>query len=211
MNNIDQQELENFLVHALDEDVKDGDHTSLACVPYSAIGNAKLLVKADGILAGIAIAERIFFHVDPTLKFKKILDDGTAAVNGMIAFEVEGKSQSILKAERLVLNTMQRMSGIATMAAQFVKAVEGYDVQILDTRKTTPMLRFLEKLAVRIGGATNYRTGLYDRIMIKDNHIDFCGSITKAVEKTIAYLESKQLDLEITVEVRNLKELELER
>lgn len=207
MDRIDQQELENFLIKALDEDVKDGDHTSLACVPASAKGKAKLLVKAPGILAGVAIAEYIFNHVDPSFDIKIYQQDGAKIAVGDIAFEVAGSSQSILKAERLVLNTMQRMSGIATMSNQFVKAVEGYNVQILDTRKTTPMLRFLEKLAVRIGGATNYRTGLYDRIMIKDNHIDFCGSITQAVQQTIAYLKQHQLLLDITVEVRNMKEL----
>ncbi len=207
MDRIDQQELENFLIKALDEDVKDGDHTSLACVPASAKGKAKLLVKAPGILAGVAIAECIFNHVDPSFDIKIYQQDGAKIAVGDIAFEVAGSSQSILKAERLVLNTMQRMSGIATMSNQFVKAVEGYNVQILDTRKTTPMLRFLEKLAVRIGGATNYRTGLYDRIMIKDNHIDFCGSITQAVQQTIAYLKQHQLPLDITVEVRNMKEL----
>lgn len=207
MDRIDQQELENFLIKALDEDVKDGDHTSLACVPASAKGKAKLLVKAPGILAGVAIAKCIFNHVDPSFDIKIYQQDGAKIAVGDIAFEVAGSSQSILKAERLVLNTMQRMSGIATMSNQFVKAVEGYNVQILDTRKTTPMLRFLEKLAVRIGGATNYRTGLYDRIMIKDNHIDFCGSITQAVQQTIAYLKQHQLPLDITVEVRNMKEL----
>jgi nicotinate-nucleotide pyrophosphorylase (carboxylating) len=208
MQNINKEALDFFLVNALDEDVKDGDHTSLACVPDTAIGKAKLLVKASGILAGVAVAEAIFKFVDPNFKITLYKQDGETVEVGDIAFEVSGSSQSILKAERLVLNTMQRMSGIATMSNQFVKAVAGYKVQILDTRKTTPMLRFLEKLAVRIGGATNYRTGLYDRIMIKDNHIDFCGSITKAVHKTRAYLAHNNLDLAITVEVRNMKELE---
>ncbi len=208
MQNINKEALDFFLVNALDEDVKDGDHTSLACVPETAIGKAKLLVKAAGILAGVAVAEAIFKFVDPNFIITLYKQDGETVEVGDIAFEVSGSSQSILKAERLVLNTMQRMSGIATMSNQFVKAVAGYKVQILDTRKTTPMLRFLEKLAVRIGGATNYRTGLYDRIMIKDNHIDFCGSITKAVHKTRAYLAHNHLDLAITVEVRNMKELE---
>ncbi len=207
MNKIDPKELQQFLEKSLDEDVKDGDHTSLACVPHTAMGKAKLLVKADGILAGLEIAKKIFMYVDPDFRIEVYFNDGDSIKYGDIVFEVIGKSQSILKAERLVLNTMQRMSGIATMSSQFVQAVKGLNVKILDTRKTTPMLRFLEKLAVRTGGATNYRTGLYDRIMIKDNHVDFCGSVTKAVLKTHEYLKEKQLDLEITLEVRNMEEL----
>lgn len=208
MNKIDDQELTSFITNALHEDVRDGDHTSLACVPKEAIGKAKLLVKDDGILAGVELAKKIFHQVDSSFEIEVFIEDGTAVKYGDIAFEVRGKSQAILKAERLVLNAMQRMSGIATLSRQFVSAVEGLNVQILDTRKTTPLLRFLEKWAVRIGGATNYRTGLYDRIMIKDNHIDFCGTITQAVLQTQAYLKAHQLDLEITLEVRDMKELE---
>jgi nicotinate-nucleotide pyrophosphorylase (carboxylating) len=208
MNKIDSQELTNFITNALHEDVQDGDHTSLACVPKEAIGKAKLLVKDDGVLAGVELAKKIFHQVDPSFEIDVFIKDGTPVKYGEIAFEVRGKSQAILKAERLVLNAMQRMSGIATMSREFVTAVEGLDVQILDTRKTTPLLRFLEKWAVRIGGATNYRTGLYDRIMIKDNHIDFCGSITQAVVQTQAYLKEHNLDLEITLEVRDMEELE---
>ncbi|MFT5645555.1 MAG: nicotinate-nucleotide pyrophosphorylase (carboxylating) [Aureispira sp.] len=208
MNKIDNQELKNFITNALHEDVQDGDHTSLACVPKEAIGKAKLLVKDEGILAGVELAKKIFYQVDPSFEIDVFIEDGTPVKYGEIAFEVRGKSQAILKAERLVLNAMQRMSGIATMSRQFVSAVEGLEVQILDTRKTTPLLRFLEKWAVRIGGATNYRTGLYDRIMIKDNHIDFCGTITQAVVQTQAYLKEHNLDLEITLEVRDMKELE---
>lgn len=207
MNKIDNQELTNFITNALHEDVQDGDHTSLACVPKEAIGKAKLLVKDEGILAGVELAKKIFHQVDPSFEIDVFIEDGTPVKYGEIAFEVRGKSQAILKAERLVLNAMQRMSGIATMSRQFVSAVEGLEVQILDTRKTTPLLRFLEKWAVRIGGATNYRTGLYDRIMIKDNHIDFCGTITQAVIQTQAYLKEHNLDLEITLEVRDMKEL----
>lgn len=207
MENIDKNELENFIKKALYEDVRDGDHTSLACVPKEAKGKAKLLVKDEGVLAGVELAQHIFEYVDPEFEMKVHIKDGAHIQYGDIAFEVAGSSQNILKAERLVLNAMQRMSGIATLSRKFVDAVKGYDVQILDTRKTTPLLRFLEKWAVRIGGATNYRTGLYDRIMIKDNHIDFCGSITKAVEKTQTYLREQQLDLEITLEVRDMKEL----
>lgn len=208
MNKIDNQELTNFITNALHEDVQDGDHTSLACVPKDAIGKAKLLVKDDGVLAGVELAKKIFYQVDPSFEIDVFIEDGTPVKYGEIAFEVRGKSQEILKAERLVLNAMQRMSGIATLSRQFVTAVEGLNVQILDTRKTTPLLRFLEKWAVRIGGATNYRTGLYDRIMIKDNHIDFCGTITQAVIQTQAYLNQHNLDLEITLEVRDMKELE---
>lgn len=207
MNKIDAQELHNFIINALYEDVHEGDHTSLACVPADAVGKARLLVKDDGVLAGIELAKKIFHQVDPTFEIDVFIEDGTAVKYGDIAFEVRGKSQAILKAERLVLNTMQRMSGVATLSRQFVEAVAGLDVQILDTRKTTPLLRFLEKWAVRIGGATNYRTGLYDRIMIKDNHIDFCGSITQAVVQTQEYLRKNDLDLEITLEVRDMEEL----
>jgi nicotinate-nucleotide pyrophosphorylase (carboxylating) len=160
------------------------------------------------VLAGVELAKRIFHYVDPKFEVAVFIEDGQPIKVGDIAFEVRGKSRSILKAERLVLNAMQRMSGIATLSRQFTNAVEGLEVQILDTRKTTPLLRFLEKWAVRIGGATNYRTGLYDRIMIKDNHIDFCGSIRQAVLQTQSYLKAKNLDLEITLEVRDMEELE---
>jgi len=207
MDKINPKELQNFIENALYEDVRDGDHTSLACVPTDAEGKAHLLVKDEGILAGVELAKQIFDYVDDGFEIEVLLEDGTAVQYGDIAFKVYGKSQQILKAERLVLNAMQRMSGIATLSNRFVKAVEGLEVQILDTRKTTPLLRFLEKWAVRIGGATNYRYGLYDRIMIKDNHIDFCGSISKAVEQTVAYLQKNKLDLEITLEVRNMDEL----
>jgi nicotinate-nucleotide pyrophosphorylase (carboxylating) len=207
MNKIDIQELNDFLKNALYEDVHEGDHTSLACVPADAEGKAKLLVKDDGIIAGIELAKKVFYYVDPDFVIDVFIEEGAPVKYGDIAFEVSGKSQSILKAERLVLNTMQRMSGIATLSHQFIEAVDGLNVQILDTRKTTPLLRFLEKWAVRIGGATNYRTGLYDRIMIKDNHIDFCGSITQAILQTQAYLKENALDLEITLEVRDMEEL----
>lgn len=204
---MDMNELNAFIENALYEDIRDGDHTSLACVPSDAMGNAKLLVKDTGIIAGLELAEKIFKKVDPSFELEFFIKDGAAVKPGDIAFSVHGKSQAILKAERLVLNTMQRMSGVATLSRQFVEAVEGLDVQILDTRKTTPLLRFLEKWAVRIGGATNYRTGLYDRIMIKDNHIDFCGSIKQAVTQTQAYLKANKLDLQTTLEVRDIEEL----
>jgi len=208
MKNIDTKELQDFITNALYEDIRDGDHTSLACVPADAEGKAKLLVKDEGIIAGVELAKTIFKQVDADFEIDVFIEDGTAVKYGDVAFEVRGKSQAILKTERLVLNTMQRMSGVATLSRQFMDAVTGLDVKILDTRKTTPLLRFLEKWAVRIGGATNYRTGLYDRIMIKDNHIDFCGNITQAVNQTQAYLKANKLDLEITLEVRDMKELE---
>ncbi len=208
MDKINREELNNFIKNAFYEDVRDGDHTSLACVPAEAEGKARLLVKDTGILAGVDLAKEIFAYVDQDFEVNVLMTDGAAIKYGDIVFEVAGKSQAILKAERLVLNTMQRMSGIATLSQQFVKAVKGLDVQILDTRKTTPLLRFLEKWAVRIGGATNYRAGLYDRIMIKDNHIDFCGSISQAVKQTQDYLHENALALQITLEVRDMKELE---
>lgn len=208
MNTINTKELHRFITDALHEDIRDGDHTSLACVPADAMGKAKLLVKDEGIIAGVELAKTIFKQVDADFEIEVFIEDGAAVKYGDIAFEVRGKSQAILKTERLVLNTMQRMSGVATLSRQFVDAVKGLDVQILDTRKTTPLLRFLEKWAVRIGGATNYRTGLYDRIMIKDNHIDFCGSITQAVNQTQAYLKGNNLNLETTLEVRDMQELE---
>jgi nicotinate-nucleotide pyrophosphorylase (carboxylating) len=201
-------QLNEFIVKALDEDIRDGDHTSLACVPADAYGTAHLLVKDQGVLAGVEIAEKIFKHVAADAVFKIFIKDGTKVKPGDIAFEVYAPSQVILKTERVVLNTMQRMSGIATMTKTFVDAVADLPVKILDTRKTTPLIRFLEKMAVRIGGGTNYREGLYDRIMIKDNHVDFCGNIELAINKVHQYLKDKNLNLDITVEVRNLSELE---
>jgi nicotinate-nucleotide pyrophosphorylase (carboxylating) len=199
--------LQQFIPAALEEDLGSGDHTSLACIPATAQGRARLLVKDKGVVAGVALAERIFAAVDPTLVVKVLIEDGQAIQHGDVVLTVEGSSQSILKAERLVLNSMQRMSGIATLTRQFVEAVAGTTVQLLDTRKTTPTLRPLEKWAVRIGGGTNYRDGLYDRIMIKDNHVDFAGGIAPAIERVKAYLVAKQLPLEITLEVRNQAEL----
>jgi nicotinate-nucleotide pyrophosphorylase (carboxylating) len=199
--------INDYIVRALAEDVGDGDHTSLACIPADHQSKAVLLVKDPGILAGVAMAERIFAHVDPTAQLEVHIPDGRHVSYGDIAFTVECNTQALLKAERLVLNTMQRMSGIATLSNRFLFEVEDLPVKILDTRKTTPTLRFLEKWAVTLGGCENYRDGLYDRIMIKDNHIDACGSITKAIEKTVTYLKEKDLELPITVEVRNLVEL----
>lgn len=202
-----EEQIQHFIVNALKEDVQDGDHTSLACVPSQKRDKAKLLVKSDGILAGVELAKYIFRYVDPMSKIDVKINDGAAISYGDIAFYVECNSQALLKAERLVLNTMQRMSGIATFSHQFAKAVEDLPVQILDTRKTTPLLRFLEKWAVKIGGCSNYRHGLYDWIMIKDNHIDACGTITAAINRVHNYFEENLMELGITVEVRNFEEL----
>lgn len=207
MEGISKETLERFIDEALFEDVRDGDHTSLACIPETGRSKARLLVKDPGVIAGIELAEMIFKKVDPTATIDVRIEDGKDVFYGDEAFYVECGSQALLKAERLVLNTMQRMSGIATLSSRFAVEVEGLDVKILDTRKTTPLLRFLEKWAVRIGGCTNYRDGLYDWIMIKDNHIDACGNITEAVNRVNAYLKKNNKDLGITVEVRNLVEL----
>ena len=208
MTGIDVQELNNFIDLAIYEDVRDGDHTSLACIPSDARSRAKLLVKEQGVLAGVELAEHIFRRMDSNVLFEKKISDGAPINFGDIAFEVECDSQTLLKAERLVLNLMQRMGGIATLSRQYQQAVADLPVTILDTRKTTPLLRFLEKWAVKIGGCSNYRYGLYDRIMLKDNHIDACGTIAKAVEKVTIYKQAKSLQhLPVTVEVRNLAEL----
>lgn len=203
----DEQLIQQFIVQALDEDVKDGDHTSLACIPANKRNTARLLVKDTGNIAGIELARHVFKHVDANANFNALLEEGAFAKFGDVAFEVECNSRALLMAERLVLNTMQRMSGIATLANRFAFEVEGLPVKILDTRKTTPNLRFLEKWAVRIGNCHNYRTGLYDWMMIKDNHIDACGGVRQAIERVNQYLSEKQLSMGITVEVRNLVEL----
>jgi nicotinate-nucleotide pyrophosphorylase (carboxylating) len=202
-----ENQIQKFIKEALYEDVRDGDHTSLACIPSKKRDKAKLLVKDEGILAGVDLAKYIFRYVDATSKINVMIDDGEPIKYGDIAFEVECNSQDLLKAERLVLNTMQRMSGIATLSHQFAEKVKDLPVQILDTRKTTPLLRFLEKWAVRIGGCSNYRDGLYDWIMIKDNHVDASGGICQAVEQVHEYLANNHLDLGITVEVRNFEEM----
>lgn len=204
---INEDYINNFIDKALKEDIQDGDHTSLACIPAAARTKAKLLVKDDGVIAGIELAERIFKRVDPTSTITLFKKDGEAIRYGEIAFEVECNSQALLKAERLVLNTMQRMSGIATMSNRFKFEVEDLPVTVLDTRKTTPLLRFLEKWAVKVGGCTNYRYGLYDRIMIKDNHIDACGGIQEAIKAVQTYFKKTGKKLPITIEVRNLVEL----
>lgn len=203
-----EKEIDLIIINALREDVGDGDHSSLACIPTEASGKAKLLVKDTGILAGVDFALQVFEKVDPGLQTKIFLKDGSEMKPGDIAFYVEGNSQSILKAERLVLNAMQRMSAIATKTKKFADVLEGTNAKILDTRKTTPGIRALEKWAVTIGGGENHRFGLFDMIMLKDNHIDFAGGITRAIQKTKDYLNDKNLDLKIIVEARNLKEIE---
>ncbi|MCB0634021.1 MAG: carboxylating nicotinate-nucleotide diphosphorylase [Saprospiraceae bacterium] len=199
--------LDEFIEQALAEDVGEGDHTSQACIPEDAVSKAKLLVKDPGVLAGIAVAERIFKKVDPDAEIDVFMQDGENISYGDIAFTLTCNTRSLLKAERLVLNTMQRMSGIATLANRFHFEVEDLPVKILDTRKTTPRIRFLEKWAVRLGGCYNYREGLYDWIMIKDNHVEACGGIRQAVEAVTEYQKIQGLNLGVTLEVRNLVEL----
>ncbi|SIQ57115.1 carboxylating nicotinate-nucleotide diphosphorylase [Maribacter ulvicola] len=202
-----KEEITLIIANAIREDVGDGDHSSLACIPDTATGKAKLLVKDEGIIAGVAFAELVFYFVDPNLKIEVLIKDGTPVSHGDIVFYVEGSSQSILKAERLVLNAMQRMSAIATKTNMFVNLLKGTGTKILDTRKTTPGIRALEKWAVKIGGGENHRFALYDMIMLKDNHIDFAGGITKAIDKTKNYLKETGRDLKIIVEARNLEEI----
>jgi len=202
------KEIDLIIKNALREDIGDGDHSSLACIPDSAKGKAKLLVKDEGIIAGVEFAKKVFHYVDEKLILKIFIKDGQIVKFGDVVFYVEGSSQSILKAERLVLNAMQRMSAIATKTKKFVDLLKGTKTKILDTRKTTPGIRALEKWAVKIGGGENHRFALYDMIMLKDNHIDFAGGVSKAIEKTKHYLKTKNLDLKIIVEARNLGEVE---
>lgn len=202
-----QHELDLIIANAIREDVGDGDHSSLACIPPTATGRAKLLVKDTGILAGVAFAKQVFAYVDPTLKIEVFINDGTDVTHGDIAFHVSGSSLNILKCERLVLNAMQRMSAIATKTKKYVQLLEGTNTGVLDTRKTTPGIRALEKWAVKIGGGENHRFALYDMVMLKDNHIDFAGGITPAIQKTNAYLKENNLDLKIIVEARDLREV----
>ena len=203
-----QNELQLIISNAIREDVGAGDFSSLACIPASARGKAKLLVKDEGIIAGVAFAKMIFEYVDADLKIETFINDGATVKRGDVVFHVSGSSQSILKAERLVLNSMQRMSAIATKTQSYVKLLEGTSTKILDTRKTTPGFRACEKWAVKIGGGENHRFALYDMIMLKDNHNDFAGGITAAITKTKAYLKENYLDLKIIVEARNLNEIQ---
>jgi len=201
------KEIDLIIANAIREDVGAGDHSSLACIPYDAAGKAKLLVKEDGVISGVEFAKRVFNYVDPGLKIDVLIEDGSWVKPGDICFYVSGNSQSILKSERLILNAMQRMSAISTKTKKFVDVLQGTSTKILDTRKTTPGIRALEKWAVKIGGGKNHRFALYDMIMLKDNHIDFCGGITKAIAKTKQYLLENHLDLKIIVEARNLEEI----
>ncbi len=201
-------DITNLIEMAIAEDIGSGDHTSLSCIPSDAIGKAQLLVKEKGILAGMDVASMVFQRIDKSLIFNPLLKDGDCITPGDIAFTIEGSNQSILKAERIVLNFMQRMSGIATKTNRYTQLIEGFNTKILDTRKTTPGLRLVEKMAVKIGGGQNHRMGLYDMIMIKDNHIDFAGGITAAINKTNTYLKENNLDLKIEIEARNLTELD---
>lgn len=203
-----KNKLITFVQQALEEDVRDGDHTSLASLPEDKMGEAKLLVKEEGIVAGVEVAVEIFHQVDSNLQVEVFINDGATVKFGDIVLLVRGKIHSILKAERLVLNVMQRMSGISTRTAAYVKKLEGTSTKVLDTRKTTPLLRFLEKDAVKIGGGVNHRFGLYDMILIKDNHVDYAGGVKNAVENAVKYKKEKNINIPIEVEVRNFNELE---
>ncbi len=199
--------LNALIKNAITEDIGDGDHSSLSCIPSTATGKAKLLIKQNGVLAGIEIAKKVFNTIDPNLKIEQFLFDGDIIQPGEIAFTVEGKTHSILQAERLALNIMQRMSGIATTTKIYVDKISGTKAKVLDTRKTTPGMRYLEKLAVKIGGGENHRMGLYDMIMLKDNHIDFAGGIKSAILKTNEYLVKNKKNIKIEIEARNLIEV----
>ena len=202
-------ELEDKLIElAFAEDIGDGDHTTLCCIPEDAMGKSHLLIKEDGILAGVELAKKVFAKFDPTMQVEVLISDGAHVKVGDIAMVVTGKVRSLLQTERLMLNIMQRMSGIATMTNKYVELLKGTKTRVLDTRKTTPGLRMLEKQAVKIGGGTNHRIGLFDMILLKDNHIDFAGGIANAIDRCHNYLKEKNLDLKIEIEVRNFDELQ---
>ena len=202
-------ELEDKLIElAFAEDIGDGDHTTLCCIPEDAMGKSHLLIKEDGILAGVELAKKVFAKFDPTMQVEVLINDGAHVKVGDIAMVVTGKVRSLLQTERLMLNIMQRMSGIATMTNKYVELLKGTKTRVLDTRKTTPGLRMLEKQAVKIGGGTNHRIGLFDMILLKDNHIDFAGGIANAIDRCHNYLKEKNLDLKIEIEVRNFAELQ---
>lgn len=200
--------IDDLIKLAFAEDIGDGDHTTLCCIPADEVGKSKLLIKEAGVLAGVDMARRIFRAFDPELKMTVYIEDGAEVKPGDIAFVVEGKVQSLLQTERLMLNVMQRMSGIATVTRKYVKRIEGLHTRVLDTRKTTPGLRMLEKAAVKIGGGVNHRIGLFDMILLKDNHIDFAGGIENAITRAHEYLKEKGKNLKIEIEVRNMDELE---
>ena len=197
-------DIKAFITSALNEDIGTGDHSTLACIDTSEVGKAVLKIKEAGILAGIEVATEIFLMLEPDCQIQVFIEDGSQVSYGEIAFEVRAKVHTILSAERLVLNIMQRMSGIATLTRRYVERIKEYPAHILDTRKTTPNFRWFEKQAVVIGGGQNHRMGLYDMIMLKDNHIDYCGSIENAIDKTNRYLSENQIDLKIEIEARNL-------
>ena len=201
------QLIDDLIALAFAEDIGDGDHTTLCCIPADEMGRSKLLVKEEGILAGVDVARRVFAAFDPSLEMEVFIEDGAHVKPGDVAFVVEGRVQSLLQTERLMLNVMQRMSGIATMTHRYVKKLEGLHTRILDTRKTTPGMRMLEKEAVKIGGGVNHRIGLFDMILLKDNHVDFAGGIENAISRCHDYLKAKGKDLKIEIEVRNLDEL----
>ena len=201
-------ELEDRLIDlAFAEDIGDGDHTTLCCIPETAMGKSHLLIKEEGILAGVEVAKKVFNRFDPTMQVEVLIGDGAHVKVGDVAMVVTGKTRSLLQTERLMLNIMQRMSGIATMTNRYVERLKGTNTRILDTRKTTPGLRMLEKQAVKIGGGVNHRIGLFDMILLKDNHVDFAGGITNAIDRCHTYLQEKGLDLKIEIEVRNFDEL----
>lgn len=199
--------IDDLIKLAFAEDIGDGDHTTLCCIPETAMGKSRLIVKEDGVLAGVDMAERIFHYFDPELRMEVFIRDGAEVKKGDVAFTVEGKTRSLLQTERLVLNVMQRMSGIATTTRKYVKALEGTKTRVLDTRKTTPGMRMMEKEAVRIGGGVNHRIGLFDMILLKDNHVDFAGGIRQAITRAHDYLKEKGKNLKIEIEVRNFDEL----
>lgn len=202
-------QLEDALIDlAFAEDIGDGDHTTLCCIPENAMGKSHLLIKEDGILAGVDMARKVFNRFDPTMEMEVFMEDGIKVKKGDIAFVVKGKVRSLLQTERLMLNIMQRMSGIATMTNKYVKLIEGTGAHVLDTRKTTPGMRILEKQAVKIGGGMNHRIGLFDMILLKDNHVDFAGGINNAIDRCHQYLKEKGLNLKIEIEVRNFDELQ---
>ena len=201
-------ELEDRLIDlSFAEDIGDGDHTTLCCIPEDAMGKSHLLIKEDGILAGVEVAKRVFHRFDPEMQVEVLMEDGSRVKKGDIAMIVTGRVRSLLQTERLMLNILQRMSGIATMTDKYVQRLKGTHTRVLDTRKTTPGMRMLEKQAVKIGGGVNHRIGLFDMILLKDNHVDFAGGIVNAIDRCHAYLKEKGLDLKIEIEVRNFDEL----
>ena len=203
------EELNEKLIElSFSEDIGDGDHTTLCCIPDDAMGKSQLIIKEDGVLAGVRMAKEVFAHFDPELQMEVYINDGTQVKKGDVAFVVTGKVRSLLQTERLMLNIMQRMSGIATMTSKYVKLLEGTGAHVLDTRKTTPGMRMLEKEAVKIGGGMNHRIGLFDMILLKDNHVDFSGGTVNAIDRCHEYLKAKGLDLKIEIEVRNFDELQ---